>query len=135
MEKVKQIISDIRTYTIMTQNENYYERLLEAYQYIQKMGLDNLEKFKTAKDNQVGAFTFDEITIFERLKNNQYKEIIASALFDINNSLEESINNSHLGDDLASWGTLGYTPKREELIQKGNIIEGLTKEETSKHYR
>ena len=132
---IKQVISDIRTYSIMSKNKNYRERLYEAYEYLKRENVNSLEDFRKREDLLVGAFTYDEITIFDRIKDPNYLKEIASAIFNINNHREEYINNPNIGDELASFGKLGSTPKRDELIEKGFIINGLTSEEARKHFK
>ena len=88
---VKQVISDIRTYSIMSKNENYKARLFEAYEYLKRENVSSLEEFKKREDLLVGAFTYDEITIFDRIKNPDYLKEISSAIFNINNHREEYI--------------------------------------------
>lgn len=132
---VKQVISDIRTYSIMSKNENYKARLFEAYEYLKRENVSSLEEFKKREDLLVGAFTYDEITIFDRIKNPDYLKEISSAIFNINNHREEYINNPNIGDELASFGKLGYTPKRDKLIKDGYIVEGLTSEEAARHFK
>ena len=46
---VKQVISDIRTYSIMSKNENYKARLFEAYEYLKRENVNSLEEFKKEK--------------------------------------------------------------------------------------
>ena len=132
---VKQVISDIRTYSIMSKNENYKARLFEAYEYLKRENVSSLEEFKKREDLLVGAFTYDEITIFDRIKNPDYLKEISSAIFNINNHREEYINNPNIGDELASFGKLGYTPKRDKLINEGFIVEGLSSEEAARHFK
>ncbi len=133
-EQAKTVISDIRTYNILTKNENYKERLYEAYEYIKERGFDTYEKFSTATDNKVGAFTYTEITIFDRLKNDEYRETIANAPFIIDTLTQKAIDNPQYGDTLASWGTLGETPFRQKLIDSGDIIHGLTESEIQRKF-
>lgn len=132
---VKQVISDIRTYSILSRNENYKTRLYEAYEYLKKENVNSLEEFRKRDDLLIGAFTYDEITIFDRIKDQNYLKEISSAIFNINNNREEYINNPNIGDDLASFGRLGYTPKRDKLINEGFIVEGLSSEETARHFK
>ncbi len=130
------VVRDVETYSVMSQNENYSERLKEAYDYIKSVGIKDVEDFKTREGLLVGAFSWDEITIFDRLQNPEYMEAIRHGSISMTSkSFQDKINNPTLGDDLASWGKLGNTPKRDELIQKGFIVEGLTPEEHMRHGR
>ncbi len=131
----KTVIKDIRTYHIMMSNQNYYDRLLEAYNAIRFAGISSLEEF-TSKDNvvPVGAFTYYEITIFDRIKDEEYKRALESAWYEIQSRTQEYIDDPEIGDRLASWGKLGNTPFRDDLISKGYIVEGLTPEETERHF-
>ena len=130
------VVRDVETYSVMSQNENYSERLKEAYDYIKSVGIKDVGDFKTREGLLVGAFSWDEITIFDRLQNPEYMEAIRhGSILMTSKSFQDKINNPTLGDDLASWGKLGNTPKRGELIQKGFIVEGLTPEEHMRHGR
>ena len=125
----KIVISDIKTYYIMSNNQNYFDRLFEAYKYIKKEKLNTYQKFITSDNNIVGLFSYEEITIFDRLKNSRYSELIKCSWSELHRDIEESIGNPSLGDDLASYGRLGYIPKRREYIEKGFIVNSLTDEE------
>ena len=109
VEQALEVISDIRTYSIMSQNENYRDRLYEAYEYIKSEGIQNLDDFKSRTGLLVGAFTYSEMTIFDRIKDEEYLNVIKSALFNINNHRQEYIDNPRIGDSLARWGKLGNT--------------------------
>ena len=125
----KIVISDIKTYHIMVNNKNYGDRLFEAYQYIKKEKINTLQKFENIDDNLVGLFSYYEITIFDRLKDEEYCNLIKESWSKIHTETEEYIKNPNIGDDLASYGRLGYTPRRIELIKKGFIMSNLTEEE------
>ena len=129
------VISDIKTYQIMSNNQNYADRLFEAYKYIKKEKLNTKEKFITSDKNIVGLFSYYEITIFDRLRNKEYCELIKNSWFELHHDIEPNINNPNLGDELASYGRLGYTPRRNEYIEKGFVVNSLTEEEktTRKH--
>ena len=130
LNDVKTVVSDIRTAYILSKNNNYKERLYEAYEYLKQENVESLEDFESRKGLKIGAFTYYEVTIFDRLKDEEYKKIITNAFHNVNNI--ECVNNPSYGDDLASWGTLGYTPKRDYLIKEGYITHGLTEEEMNK---
>lgn len=132
-EKLKSIIKDIKIYRLM-QNDNYRKRLKEAYDYIKSINIRDYNDFITRENLLVGAFGYDEITIFDRMRDEDYAHLLADSSFELYNMIYD-INNPTLGDDLASWGKLGYTPKRDELIAKGDIVYGLTSEEQGRHYR
>ena len=57
-------------------NQNYADRLFEAYKYIKKEKLNTYQKFITSDNNIVGLFSYYEITIFDRLKDSEYCELI-----------------------------------------------------------
>ena len=103
---LKLALQDIRTYRIMTQNENYKERLLEAYKYVKDMGIDSFYTYASTR-HDVGAFSYAEITIFDRLNDPEYYSVIANGYNMMDMGIEEWINNPHIGDDLASYGKLG----------------------------
>lgn len=128
----KQVIKDIRTFYIMSANENYKDRLFEAYEYLKSEGVQSLEDFKTRKGLKVGAFEYTEITIFDRIKDEEYKEVLRDGFYSLTSGLDDIVNDKTYGDQLASWGTLGKTPYREQMINAGVIIEGLTPEEKAK---
>ena len=134
MEKreLETLITDIRTYEIMSRNENYYNRLKEAHAYLKAEGVLNYEDFSNRKGLKVGAFTYTEMTIFDRFNDEEYKKIVSSGLRKITNHIQEYIDNPTIGDQLASWGTLGKTSYREEMIQNGTIVYGLTEEESTR---
>ena len=128
-------VKDLRTYQILSHNNNYRERLLEAYYDIKVNGINNVEMFISPNNpSKVGAFTFDEITIFDRIKDEKYLSFLETAWFDIHNETESYIKDQSIGDKLASWGTLGNTPYRDEYIEKGLITHGLTEEETNRRF-
>ncbi len=135
IEFAKTIVNDIRTYQIMEQNQNYRDRLYEAYLHIKDMGVETLDDFRTRKGLLLGAFNYYEVTIFDRITDKDYLEVISNAMFTINNCLKDYIENPTIGDSLASWGKLGYTPKRDELISRGDIVYGLTEEEKIRHHK
>ncbi|MBQ6497207.1 MAG: hypothetical protein IJI58_00635 [Bacilli bacterium] len=134
-EFAKTVVNDIRTYQIMEQNKNYYDRLYEAYLHIKEMGVESLEDFLTRKGLSIGAFNYYEVTIFDRITDKEYLEVLKHAMFTINACLDDYIKNPTIGDDLASWGKLGYTPKRDELIRSGDLVYGLTEEEKKRHHK
>ena len=123
------VISDIKTYQIMSNNQNYADRLFEAYKYIKKEKLNTYQKFITSDNNIVGLFSYYEITIFDRLKDSEYCELIKGSWGELHRYMEQNIKNQNLGDELASYGRLGYTPKRREYIEKGLIVNCLTDDE------
>lgn len=127
------IARDFTTYTILTKNQNYKDRLLEAYNYIKAEGVTSVEDFTTRKGLKVGAFEYDEITIFDRLSDKEYEKLLNDTLsqFEIR---KDYLTTPDIGDQLASWGTLGNTPYRESFIRKGLIVEGLTPEEQQRHF-
>ena len=134
IKDVKCVINDIRTIYILYNNENYRNRLQEAYDYIKSERIESIDDFTKREGLKIGAFTYDEITIFDRLKNKEYEQVMRTAFSTVNNLTKENAIDSTYGDKLASWGTLGYTPYRQKLIDEGLIISGLTPEETSKKY-
>lgn len=124
------VIQDIRTIQLMERNENYRERLYEAYVFLKRK--QNGELTEQESKASIGAFNHHELTIFDRISDKEYLTAISMGLSTITNGLEEWVNNKHIGDDLASWGTLGSTPKRDELIDKGHIIFGITEEDRNR---
>lgn len=130
------LIKDVRTYMLMSGNQNYRERLKEAYDHVKSIGIKDYNDFNTREDLLVGAFGYDEITIFDRLKNNEYYNTLANAASSLNvQTIKPLIDDKTYGDKLASWGKLGKTPYRENLINKGVIVNGLTEEEQARHFR
>ena len=125
------ILKDAITYVKLSKNANYKERLLEAYQLLKENNIDTKEKFETSNLG-IGAFTYSEITIFDRLNDEEYSRALAACYME----LRSTENMSHdYGDMLASYGTVGKTPYRDLLIMKGHITTGLTEEEKNKYYK
>lgn len=127
----KVLLEDIKTYIKITNNQNYKERLLEAYNLLNENSIENFEEFNDSKLG-IGAFTYNEITIFDRLKDEKYNSILSSYVLELS-----SLSNlpKDLGDRLASWGTIGNTPYRDTYIKEGFLTTGLTEEEKNKYYR
>ena len=136
IEFVNTLVRDIGTYMVMSRNSNYKERLKEAYDYIKSINIKDYEDFKSREDLLVGAFGYDEITIFDRLKDDEYKKVLLNAIsyLDINR-IKRLIDSKTLGDYLASYGELGYTPMREKLITRGEIVYGSTNEGRARRYK
>ena len=76
----------------------------QIYQYIKKEKMNTKEKFATAEENLVGLFTYEEITIFDRLKNEEYKNLIKDSWQNIHKDIDRYIENPTIGDELASYG-------------------------------
>jgi len=68
-----------------------------------------------------GAFSYYEISIFDRIADSEYVKKLSHTWASLHNQTEEYINDPQIGDKLASWGTLGETPFRQEYIDKGLI--------------
>ena len=113
---------------------NYYERLNEAYLEIKRLNIKDYSDFSTREDLKIGAFTYSEITIFDRIRSSEYEKMLVEAWGELHNHTEEYRNQPDIGDRLASWGTLGSTPYRQDLIDEGYIVNGLTKEEANRHF-
>jgi hypothetical protein len=107
---MKNLISDVRTAYLVNNNENFRNRLFEAYQIVKSRGITTYEEFENA-DTGIGAFTFSEIMFFDRITDTQYKEMVDKAFFDINNSTLEYAKNPQIGDQLAKWGSIGNSEK------------------------
>lgn len=122
IEDVKTIISDISTIHLIHGNPNYAKRLYEAYKYLKSNNINSLKDFKSSDNLKIGAFTYEEITIFDRIKDEEYAAIISSGFGQIKSHIDAYKDNPNIGDLLASWGTLGSTPYREELFNKGYIL-------------
>ena len=127
-------IQDVKTYNILIRNENYKARLLEAYNYLKNEGVKSVEDFTTREGLLVGAFTYDEITIFDRVADREYAKKLTESYDTISKDVQAYVNNPRIGDELASWGRLGETPDRAKLIAEGYILEGLTEEEAHRHF-
>ena len=98
------VISDIKTYYIMSNNQNYMDRLFEAYEYIKKEKINTYQKFITSDNFIVGLFDYYEITIFDRLKNEEYKQLIKDSWKTIHKDTNTYIENPTIGDELANYG-------------------------------
>ena len=127
-------IQDVKTYNVMIRNENYKARLVEAYNYLRQEGIRSLEDFNSRDDLLVGAFTYEEMTIFDRLGDGEYAKKLITAYDVITEQTQAYIKNPNIGDELASWGRLGETPNRENLISQGFILEGLTEDGAKRHF-
>ena len=131
MNKTDLILTDAVTYAKISENENYKERLLEAYYILRENNIDSLEKFESS-DIGIGAFTYNEITLFDRLRDEEYARALAAFKIKLN---EVKDMPKDIGDRLASWGRIGKTPYRNGYIKNGFITTGLTEEEKNKFYR
>lgn len=126
---LKDFVKDIETQIKVNNNSNYKERLLESYQVI-KYDLKDKETFE--KSNvKIGAYTYQELTFFERMNNEKYAQLITSSAWDMISAYKTSISTPDLGDKLSSFGNIGKTPYREEYIKNGYIIE----EDNNKHIK
>lgn len=119
LDFVRLILKDAKTYKLLNINKNYCERLYEAYLTLKENNISNLEEFDNSNIG-IGAFRYDEITIFDRLKDENYASALEAHKQDIK-GMEELPKD--YGDRLASWGTVGKTPYREDLIKRGYIIK------------
>lgn len=121
MDKKELILRDAITYIKIIKNSNYKERLLEAYHLLKDNGIKSYDQFKNNKLG-IGAFTYTEITIFDRLNDENYMSLLASFAIEI-----DGIENlpKDYGDVIASYGTVGRTPYRDEYIEKGFIVAEL----------
>ena len=98
------VISDIKTYYIMSNNQNYMDRLFEAYEYIKKERINTYQKFITSESFIVGLFDYYEITIFDRIKNEEYKQLIKDSWEIIHKDTDRYIDNPNIGDELLGYG-------------------------------
>ena len=130
---LKVILEDMKTYFLMNNNENYKARLREAYDYIKAQGIVSAEQFGETEGLKIGAFTYGEMTIFDRLQDKAYESFLYDAIR-IKDRYTEYAKNSTYGDQLASWGTLGSTPYREQMISSVPMVEGLTPDEQRRHW-
>ena len=128
------IEKDKITYFGLKNNENYASRLKQAYGYIKSEGINSYEEFKEREGLEIGAFTYDEITIFDRIADPKYLESLEVPVDENDPTVIAFKTNPNYGDELANWGTLGETPGRQELIDKGYISYGMTEEESKKHF-
>ena len=126
-ELCRVILEDMKTYFLISTNENYKTRLKEAYDYVKNLG--DIEK----AGKMIGAFTEGELTIFDRIQDESYKKFLQDAL-STKERYQEAASNKQYGDQLASWGKLGETPFRKQMINNGDIVEGLKPEEQQRHF-
>lgn len=100
----KIVIIDIRTYRIMSSNRNYEERLFEAYKYIKKEKLNNkIDYTLHSEQAKTGTFTYEEISIFDRLRNKEYKELIETSWEMIHDQIELYVNDQEIGDRIIGY--------------------------------
>lgn len=130
-KKIKLVLEDIKTYYMIKNNENFKERLFEAYILVKENQIKSYEEFENCKLG-IGAFTYSQITIFDRISNENYRVLLSQHLLSM-----AGLDNmaKDYGDRLASFGTIGKTPYREKYIKEGYITVGLTEEEKNKFYR
>lgn len=118
MNNIDLILSDAVTYIKIRKNENYKERLLDCYYTLKKSNINAQEEFE--KSNlDLGAFTYEEITIFDRLKDENYSRALASYYIEIGSTYDLP---KDYGDRLASWGKVKSTPHKEKYIKTYNKI-------------
>ena len=98
------VISDIKTYYIMSNNQNYMDRLFEAYEYIKNKKINTYQKFLLSGNFVAGLFDYYEITIFDRLKNEEYKQLIKKSWQFIHKDTDTYVKNPTIGDELAGYG-------------------------------
>ena len=124
----KQLLQDAKNYIMICENDNYKDRLLEAYYLLKKNNINDSETFNNSNLG-IGAFSYFDIMIFDRISDENYKAMLSAFRLEI-----MSIPNlsDDYGDKLASYGTIGKTPYREKYIKDGLITEGLTEEEKIK---
>ncbi len=122
------VLKDIVTFIKIQQNENYKERLIEAYYELQNYNINSAKELENSNTG-IGAFTYAELTIFDRLADEEYYRIISSFIIELNSAL--NIPEDY-GDILASYGTIGDTPYREEYIKKGFIKTNKSKKKNKK---
>ena len=132
--KYSKLVADLWTYYGIQRNQNYSDELRDAYDEVKENGITSLEEFLKAKHLKIGRFGYDEITIFDRLEEDEYLKLLSDAISDFSNRVKAYNTKPDYGDELASWGTLGNTPKRAELIKQGYITNGLTDEEQKRHF-
>lgn len=131
MDKESLILRDAITYLKITKNNNYKERLLEAYYLLKENNIKSYEQFENSNIG-IGAFTYTEITLFDRIKNENYMSLLSAFNIEINGL--ENLPKDY-GDVLASYGTVGNTPYRDKYIKEGFITTGLTGEEKNRFYK
>ena len=117
MGKVDDILNDALTYIKISNNDNYKERLLEAYYLVKEHGIHSRQEYDRSNLG-IGAFKYSEITIFDRLLDEDYSRSLAQFYI---KSKEIRNMPKDFGDKLASYGTVGKTPYRDELIEKGYV--------------
>ena len=122
------------TFFGLKNNENYALRLNEAYNYIKSFGISSYADFEKKEGLKIGAFTYEEITIFDRIADPKYRDSLMGPVDENDPRVMALKGNPNYGDSLASWGTLGETPYRQKLIDDGFIVDGMTKEESNKHF-
>lgn len=115
----KSLLKDIKTYIMITCNNNYKERLLEAYYWIKENNICDLNSFLN-NNIDIGSFDYEEITIFDRLKDESYNALLCSFYLELKSI--QNLSNDY-GDMVASFGIIGKTPYRDEYVKNGLIID------------
>ena len=120
LDELENVLKDLKTYKLMQKNTNYKNRLFEAYRALKNNGIKNKKEYMN-KEVGIGAFTYTELTIFDRLKKDEdYRDLLEAYSLELD-SIEDYAED--YGDQLASWGTIGKTPYKEKYIEEGLIEE------------
>ena len=96
----EQMVQDIKTYQVLLHNDNYRKRLFEIYGYLKKEGINSLEEFESRNDISIGGFTYNEVSIFDRIVDINYAHKLSRAYYMITAGVESYINNPNIGDQL-----------------------------------
>lgn len=112
IDNYKLFLSDIRTARIVSNNDNFNERLYEAYLRIKELDIKTKKEYiSRKKEAGIGSFAYEEITFYERILDSNYKKLVFSSWDTIHDLTDKMIEAKDIGDRLASTGTLGKINK------------------------
>jgi len=118
LKNASTILSDLKTHMMVSANENYYQRLKEAYEVVKASGVRTYEEFRVAKLG-IGAFSYTDILYFERIDNNpDYFDLLSNAAIDMKTWIPAAENNPLYGDDCAKWAN-GIPQSHEDSRKQG----------------
>ena len=129
-----ELASHIRVAIMIRQNENYNLRLHEAYQIFID---NNIESYSMFLDNKlgIGAFTYYELTFFDKINNPEYEKIVTNGMLEIMEGKNWAEKLEDLGDRLMNTNRVGYTSYRQATVDRSDLVQSLTNDEISEHIR
>lgn len=99
LKKANIVLSDLKTFKIILMNQNYGTKLRDMYKYYKSFKINSYEDFCKVS-YKFGGFTYDEVTIFDRITNSKYRNLLSTTLYQLDNEVMEYVNNPKIGDEL-----------------------------------